>query len=213
MLLLLVTTVGCGFLFTKGPPAGHEQMNYFTCTESNTGPILDVIYAGVNAAWAVAAIAESDASGNAYWDDYREAAIVGGISGTVIWGAAAVVGVDKSNKCRAAKRALAERLAGQQATSAEPQAAGDIVNAVVISPARDSLLLGIGEQVQLVATAYNAAGGMVGNKVFAWSSSNGAVAAVSNTGRVTAHATGAVVIAANTDKVVGTARIVVASQR
>jgi len=46
-----------------------------------------------------------------------------------------------------------------------------------------------------------------------WSSSNDAIASVSNAGLVTAHAAGAVVIAANTGNVVGTARLVVTAPR
>ncbi|MDH3459125.1 MAG: Ig-like domain-containing protein, partial [Gemmatimonadota bacterium] len=62
-------------------------------------------------------------------------------------------------------------------------------------------------------SAYNSSGGMVPNKMFAWSSSNAAIASVNNAGLVTAHASGAVVIAANTDNVVGIANMVVASPR
>jgi len=51
------------------------------------------------------------------------------------------------------------------------------------------------------------------DRPFLWSSSNDAIASVSNAGLVTAHAAGTVVIAANAGNVVGTARIVVTAPR
>ena len=203
--LLPVVTGGCGFLFSHAPPEGHEQMDYFTCTEGDAGPIIDIVWAGLNVAGAAVIASDPDTYANA------DAAIVGGISWGVISGAAAVVGFNKSKKCRAAKRALAERQGQRPAVRREPQPADDVVQAVVINPAADTL--GVGERVQLVASAYNSSGGMVPNKMFAWSSSNAAIASVNNAGLVTAHASGAVVIAANTDNVVGIANMVVASPR
>ena len=44
--LVPAATGACGFIFSHGPPVGHEQMEYFTCTESNAGPIVDVIWGG-----------------------------------------------------------------------------------------------------------------------------------------------------------------------
>ena len=41
--LVPAATGACGFIFSHAPPAGHEQMDYFTCTESNAAPIIDVI--------------------------------------------------------------------------------------------------------------------------------------------------------------------------
>jgi uncharacterized protein YjdB len=49
--------------------------------------------------------------------------------------------------------------------------------------------------------------------LFAWSSSNDAIASVSSAGLVTAHGPGTVVIAANTSNVVGTASILVTAPR
>jgi uncharacterized protein YjdB len=84
------------------------------------------------------------------------------------------------------------------------------VQTVVVNPAMDTL--SVGEQSQLRATAYNSSGGTIPDEVFRWSSSNDAVASVSNAGLVTARAPGSVVIAANTDNVVGTASIFVRSR-
>jgi uncharacterized protein YjdB len=78
---------------------------------------------------------------------------------------------------------------------------------VEITPRADTLRAG--DSIQLVAKALDGSGGYYINKIFRWSSSNDAIASVSNSGLVTAHAPGTVVIAANADNVVGTANMVV----
>ncbi|NIM49706.1 MAG: hypothetical protein GTN62_05620 [Gemmatimonadales bacterium] len=202
--LLSVATGACGFIFSHAPPEGHEQMEYFTCTESDAGPIIDLIWAGLNVLGAVVVAGDPD-----YYED-SGAIIASGL----VWGAfssaAGAVGLNKSKKCRAAKRGLAERQARGQVEGREPIAADTVVLAVVVSPAVDTLE--IGERVQLVATPYNSSGGIISNKTFTWSSSNDAIASVSRAGLVMAHANGGVIIAANTENVVGTARIVVVSR-
>ena len=59
--LLPLFVSGCGFLISQGPPTGHEQMPAFSCTESTTGPTLDLVWAGLNVLGAVAASADPDA--------------------------------------------------------------------------------------------------------------------------------------------------------
>ena len=34
LLALLPMATGCGFVFSHAPPEGHEQLDYFTCTEN-----------------------------------------------------------------------------------------------------------------------------------------------------------------------------------
>ncbi len=82
-----------------------------------------------------------------------------------------------------------------------------VVHTVAIRPAEGTLV--VDAQLQLAATAYSPRGAAIPNRGFVWSSSNDAIASVSNAGLVTAHARGAVVIAANSDSIVGTATIVV----
>jgi len=113
------------------------------------------------------------------------------------------VGFDKTSKCIAAKRKLAER-------RAKAPAVAD-VQTVQITPAVDTLA--VGERIQLIASAIASSGAAVPDRTFAWSSSNDAIASVSNSGLVTTHATGMVVIAANTNNLVGTASIVVVAVR
>src|SRR6266487_2664309 len=38
---LLAAASGCGWIFTHGPPTGHEQLEYIPCTESDAGPHLE----------------------------------------------------------------------------------------------------------------------------------------------------------------------------
>ncbi len=85
------------------------------------------------------------------------------------------------------------------------------MQAVVVRPA-DSRLA-VGEQRQLSAMAHASSGALMPDRPFLWSSSNDAIASVSNAGLVTAHAAGTVVIAANAGNVVGMASIVVTAPR
>lgn len=54
--LLPLLLPDCGFVFSQGPPTGHEQMESFTCTESNAGPILDIVWASLNVLGALGGI-------------------------------------------------------------------------------------------------------------------------------------------------------------
>jgi hypothetical protein len=202
---LLMSSTGCGFIFSHAPPEGYEQMDYFSCTESNAGPIIDVVWGSLGVINAILVAADPD-----YYRDegYEPGGLIAvSLSWGMVSGAAAVVGFNKSKKCRAAKLELAQRQARGRMERTDLAAGDVVVQAVVIAPATDTLL--VGERVQLMATAHNSSGASIPNKVFTWSSSNDAIASVTNAGLVTAHANGTVVVAANTDNVVGTARIVV----
>lgn len=103
---------GCGFIFVNGPPDGQENMNYFNCTESQVGPILDGVWAGLNASGAVLAATNPD--------EYQNSGtiIASGLIWTGVSGAAAIVGQNKISDFREAKRALAQRQAGSEPDSA-----------------------------------------------------------------------------------------------
>lgn len=198
---------GCGFLISQGPPTGHEQLAAFSCTESTTGPTLDLVWAGLNVLGAVAA--SSDPS--AYSDP--DLAIGVGLGWGVVSSLSAASGFRKSKECRGALQQLAVRHGAAPApgSAALPPLGPVVVQSVTLAPAADTLA--VGETVQLVATARGSSGAEILNREFAWSSSKDAIASVSNAGLVTAHAAGAVVIAANTSNVVGTANIVVVAPR
>jgi len=197
----------CSMLFTHGPPQGHEKMVYFTCSESSTGPILDIVWGGLNVAGALVIAGHRDEYDN------PDRGVATGVIWGIISGISAGVGFDRVKKCRAAKRQLAERQARAPARADEGVtgrvrvSGGDEVRRVEITPHTDTLTAG--NSVQLAAKALDENGGYYINKVFRWSSSNDAIASVSNSGLVTAHAPGSVVIAANADNVVGTANVLV----
>ena len=198
---LLVAASGCGFAFTHGPPAGHEQLEYIPCTESDAGPILDLIWGGLNVLGAIAVAAEPDQY------DAAGVTIASGLAWGVFSSFSAASGFRKASACQSARAALAHR---QAERSVMPVAMTDsvMVVAVVISPAADTLA--VGAERQLTVTAHTSSGAKTSNRPFTWSSSNDAIASVSKAGLVRAHAPGSVVIAANSSNVVGTATIVVA---
>jgi hypothetical protein len=201
LLVLLPVALGapaCGFIFTHAPPQGYETMTEFSCTESNAGPIVDVVWASLNVLGALAAASEPDT-----YDNSSEIVAVG-LTWGLVSGAAAIVGFGKTKRCREAK--LDQDQSMYRAVPISP-VADTTVAGVTVTPARDTLL--VGAERQLVAAAYSSAGVMIPLKRFRWSSSNDAIASVSNTGLVIAHAPGTVVIAANSENVVGTASIVV----
>ncbi len=147
-------------------------MEYFTCTESNAGPIIDIIRRGLNVLGTLLVAGDPDAYDN------PGVTVAVGFGWGVLSGSAAGVGFNKSKKCRLAKQQLAQRQA--QARYGAPQAeaaVGESVQAVVLSPEADTLT--VGERVQLTATAHASSGAIVPNRAFTWSSSNDAIASVS----------------------------------
>jgi len=200
---LLAAASGCGFIFVHGPPADHERLEYISCTESDAGPILDIVWGGLNVVGALT-VASSPS-------DYEnpDLAITSGLAWGVVSSFSAASGFKKTSACKRARQALAQR---QAARGLIPVSVGDSAAvAVVITPAADTLA--VGSQRQLVANAHNSSGATVPGRMFTWSSSNDAIASVSNAGLVTAHAPGSVLIAANTNNVVGTAKLVVTGPR
>jgi uncharacterized protein YjdB len=175
-------------------------LDYIPCTESDAGPILDLVWGGLNVLGALV-IASSPRD-----YDNPDLAVASGLGWGVLSGFSAASGFKKASGCQRARQALAQR---QAARGLAPVTVGDstMVTAVVITPAADTLA--VGAQRQLVAAAHNSSGARVPGRMFTWSSSNDAIASVSNAGLVTARAPGSVIIAANTSNVVGTATILV----
>jgi Big-like domain-containing protein len=198
--VLLATAVmsGCGFVFVHGPPEDHATQPYFNCTESNAGPILDLVWAGLNLGGAIDA--------QSHPENYQQGATGIGIAWAVVSTSAAIVGFNKVKKCQAAKRELAQRLLQGQTAVDSLRA-----QAVTVSPTVDTLE--VGRSLQLVATASASNGTTITAAAFSWSSSNDAIASVSAAGLVQATAPGTVIIAARTGNVVGTASVVVVPRR
>ncbi len=65
---LTIATSGCGLIFSHAPPEGYEEMDHFTCTESNVGPIIDVIWGGLNVLGAVIVVSNPDEYANSERD-------------------------------------------------------------------------------------------------------------------------------------------------
>jgi len=58
--LVMALLSGCSFAFVSGPPPQHEQLPYFSCTESRVVPVLDTIFAVLQGANFIVAASESD---------------------------------------------------------------------------------------------------------------------------------------------------------
>ena len=198
--LLTLSTSGCGFR-SKGPPAGHESMTSFSCTDNDVGPIADLAVAG-SSIFAILIIASNP-------DQYENhtPVIAIGLPLAAIAGASAFSGVSKVRNCREAKRLLAIRQARAAAEAREPA-----VRAVAVSP--DAHTLAIGERVQLTASARGSGGAVLPGHEFTWWSSDPRIASVDGVGLVTGIKAGTVTVGASTGLVPsGTARIVVLQER
>jgi hypothetical protein len=189
----------CALGMTQGPPAGHENMmTPFACTESMTGPGLDIA-AGLAIIFLIAGSNSDD--GNLH---SASSALIGtGIVG--LFAASAGIGIDRIHKCGAARRALSRR----QAEAAARRRSADLIGVqkVLITGGRDTITMGT--WTQLDAKAFDSTGAVILDRSFAWSSSNDTIASVSAAGLVRARRVGTAVITANADNVIGTARLVV----
>ncbi len=206
--LLPITSGACGFIFSHGPPADHEQRSgSFSCTESNTGPIIDLIWGGLLVLSGISLAADPS--------EFEAEGLEAGpyvaffLGWGALSGAAAGVGFNKSNKCREAKQAWENRLRQRQD---DVSTANLDVAWIMVSPEAHTLQA-IGERVQLSATAYGSGGKVISDKMFRWSSSDAAIASVDYDGLVTAHSGGSVVIAARADGATWSATVRVAPER
>ncbi len=199
----LLLSSACGLIITQPPPPDHRSLAYFSCTESTAGPVIDIVWGGLNVLGGL--LATSDPSSPFYNVNPEQTRSVG-LAWGVLSGVSAAVGFGKVKRCREAKRELAERQSLGAGVSPAPQTTATVA-VVVVAPAADTLR--VGGQLQFIATARGSSGLPVADPVFTWTSSNDAVASVSVAGLVTAHAPGAITIAARTGFVVGTASVTV----
>jgi hypothetical protein len=103
--LIATASSGCSYLFVKGPPTGHENLPYFTCTESNLVPALDAIWAGLNGLGAARAASAEDGT----YVNQDEAMLVGTMW-LVVSGLSSHSGFRKTKSCRTAVQQLTLRL-------------------------------------------------------------------------------------------------------
>jgi hypothetical protein len=192
----------CALGMTQGPPAGHENMmRPFACTESMTGPGLDIA-AGLAIIFLIAGSNSDD--GNLH---SASSALIGtGIVG--LFAASAGIGIDRIHKCGAARRALSRR----QAEAAARRRSADLIGVqkVLITGGRDTIAMG--SWTQLVAQAFDTTGAVILDRSFAWSSSNDTIASVGAAGLVRAQRVGTAVITAKADNVIGMVKVVVVSE-
>jgi hypothetical protein len=198
----------CGLAVTRGPPAGHEKMmTAFSCTESWTGPALDIL-AGLTTIFLVALANGLDDSGDHTVHAENRRVVGGAMVG--VFAVSAGIGIDRIGKCSAARRALTLRQAeAAAALAARRHSAADLiaVRNVLITGGRDTMTAG--EWTQLVATAYDSTGAVIVDKMFTWSSSNDTIATVRADGLLRLRRVGTAVITANAGNVIGTTNIVV----
>ena len=117
-----LTFTACGWAFVQGPPPNHESMASFTCTNSNTLPMIDAIWGGLNLAAAASAISTSEYDfARDYPDIDRKNAIAGTLAFGVLGALAARTGSQKVKECRAALDALSQRQSDASATAPEEQ--------------------------------------------------------------------------------------------
>ena len=206
--LLLITCLfgtiavsGCGFLFVSAPPEAHARQAYVSCTESNVGPNLDFVWAGLNISGALAASLSPDS----YVSPGETVAI--GIAWTLFSGASGIRGLKKTSQCREAKRMLAERQVQQRGEATQSSIQTGSALSVTITAPRDTVK--VGATLQLVAEGHGSSGAVVPGLGFTWSSSNDAIASVNASGLVTGHAAGSVVVAARTGAAVGTTSLII----
>jgi len=206
---LVVVTIsllssGCGLLMTTAPPANHVSLPAFSCTESNVGPGLDGIMAGMMVLNGGLTLANSDD----YYYSKKEAHTVVAINAGLglLYGISASKGMQKTKDCRAAKQEFMLRMAQQQPSTAETQN-GTIIQFVRVTPVVDTL--SIGEHLQLEASAHTMSGALLKDRAFTWSSSNREVASVNSSGLAIAQRAGTVTIVATSGITSGVATIVV----
>jgi len=190
---LALTLGGCSIAFTHGPPPGHEKLPEFNCTTSNVGPVLDLVVGTVVLINVVAAVTEQND-----YETLNAPAVAGGFVGAAVFGSLAVVGFDKTAKCRSAKQQLAARKAEAQNAI--------VLDSLRVTPAADSL--SVGQAVALTAIVFGTGGTVKPPSPVRWSSSREGVAWVTSTGFVTALAPGSAVITARASNAEGTATVV-----
>ncbi|HEX4423252.1 MAG TPA: hypothetical protein VH165_35320 [Kofleriaceae bacterium] len=104
---------GCSFLFVSGPPADHARRASFDCSESNAVPVLDTIWAGLNALGAISA------TGDGTNPNQGEIVAVG-VGWLVVSGISAIYGYSQVSQCKKAKQEREDRYANSVSPDSTP---------------------------------------------------------------------------------------------
>jgi hypothetical protein len=120
-LVTSVSTGGCSFIFSEGPPVQHQRLPYFDCSTSYAPPVLDTIWGGLNGIGALVALGQTDAEWNRNNGNNNRSAVVGiGLGWLALSGASALYGYSKVGACHAAKEQLMLRLSRPSAPPSWP---------------------------------------------------------------------------------------------
>ena len=108
LIILTLFTSGCSFLFSKGPkPDEYDDMGNIDCS-GYTAPVLDAIWAGLNAIGAMQAAAATDETWKRDQPEYdRSTVMTSGFLWLAISGTSAIYGLSNASAC---ERARAEML-------------------------------------------------------------------------------------------------------
>ncbi|HTB60966.1 MAG TPA: hypothetical protein VLC06_24015 [Polyangia bacterium] len=117
--LLSTTFGGCSFAFVDGPPANHRTSPFFSCTSSNSLPVLDSVAATIALldalSWGTGVAADSNGFAGS-----RTSNTIGFAAGAVLLGASAAYGFKKTSECRDAEGELVRRTPVAPAFTAGP---------------------------------------------------------------------------------------------
>jgi hypothetical protein len=108
-----MATSGCSLLFVDAPPENAKKMKMFTCTQSNTLPIVDGVIAGLSAIDVASALVDGtttyDANGNSVKKpDYGLAIGAGAVA--ALFATSAYIGNSRTSACKEATADLMSRL-------------------------------------------------------------------------------------------------------
>lgn len=106
-MVLAICVCGCSFVFVRGPSSDRPRGAAVDCTSSVVAPVLDLIWAGLNGAGAVNALATDDATWNRNVSTPRSTVIGVGLFWVALSGASAIYGFKTTDACRQAVAAQA----------------------------------------------------------------------------------------------------------
>ncbi|MBA2542577.1 MAG: hypothetical protein H0V17_23240 [Deltaproteobacteria bacterium] len=101
IVIVLITTSGCSFAFTKKP--SRSQTGEVSCNSSWTWPVVDTVVAGISVGQAIAAGSKSTNPGTEA-DDAKSDIVLGGVVVGAAAAAGAAYGYYRVSHCKAAKK-------------------------------------------------------------------------------------------------------------
>ena len=92
--MLISTLSGCSWVFVDKapPPPVWPKVSWSQCTDNNLAPVVDTIFAVLDALAVIGALSSDDGSA---------AALLGAAAGTALWGSSALYGYSAVSNCKA----------------------------------------------------------------------------------------------------------------